>query len=108
MRMLMFDIAPSGWLQNKYLLIGALWSIFLFGVLHSKYLERMFENCNVLKWIGNISYELYLFHYLVLFELGKFLHNTFVKGLKTILISVLLSEAVGIINRKAMTHKKCS
>lgn len=58
-RKLIWNIEPSGWLQNKYLLMGALWSIVIFCLLFSKKLRIIMENSKILNWIGNISYELY-------------------------------------------------
>lgn len=87
MRKLILGIEPSGWLQNKYLLIGTLWAVFLLGVLFSRYLNDFLSKSKFLKCIGKYSFELYLLHYLVLWKLGAYIQNIWIRGALMIVIS---------------------
>lgn len=88
---LIWNIAPSGWLQNKYLLMGVLWSIIVFCLLFSKKIRLIMENSKILNWIGKISYELYLIHYIILLKIVPIFQNTFIRGVIVVLLSVGLS-----------------
>lgn len=105
-----WGIEPSGWLQNKYLLVGMLWSVFLLSVLFSRHLIKLLDGCRFLKWIGSISYELYLIHYLVLYCIKSHINNTFVRGIFVIIVSTLLAAGLHMIlgkcKRMAETYKK--
>ena len=90
-RKLIWHIEPSGWLQNKYLLIGGLWSICIFGLLFSKKLRYILERIKFLKWLGTISYEVYLIHYVVLWKLLPMIQNTIIRGILVILLSIGIS-----------------
>lgn len=62
---------PSAWLQNKYLLIGALWCACIVAIAYGIWWKRMLEGCRFLQWIGDISYPLYLIHYPIMLKVNQ-------------------------------------
>lgn len=86
-----FGIAPSGWLQNKYLLMGALWSGIILCVLLSKYFKVVLIRCKMFAWLSVISYEMYLIHYIILQKLNFILIDMTLKTLLVVVISLALS-----------------
>lgn len=87
----LWNIEPSGWLQNKYLLIGGLWTLILTGALYGRWLKPRLSGCRILKCIGKYSYELYLVHYIILWELSMLVENIWLRGLLMLLLSAVLA-----------------
>lgn len=86
-----WGIAPSGWLQNKYLLYGILWSIIILCITFSRYMKRLLTKSKVLSYIGKISFSIYLIHFPLLVELNKRYTNTWKNGLITVVVSIILA-----------------
>lgn len=109
-RKLIWDIAPSGWLQNKYLLMGGLWTILIFCLLFSKKLHILMEKSKILNFFGTISYELYLVHYIVLLKSIPLFKSTVLRGIFVFLLSVafawLLHYSLNYILNKIFPCKK--
>lgn len=93
-RELLWGYEPSGYLQNKYLLIGFLWALIFVGIFCGKYIGEWLDNCRILQKIGGISFSIYLFHYLILDKINLYISNMLIKGLMLIAISVILSVLV--------------
>ena len=96
-RKVFWDVQPSRWLQNKYLLYGIIWSIILFSVIKSRYISKLFEKCRILKFIGEISYEVYIVHYIILLYIGNCITNTITRGLWTVVVSLFVATIVHYI-----------
>lgn len=90
----LWGIAPSTWLQNKYLLMGALWSGIILCVLLSKYIKVVFVKCKIFLWISAISYEIYLIHYIVLMKLNLMVSDFAYRSLLVVIISIVLSVLI--------------
>lgn len=89
MRNLLFNIKPDRYLQNKYLFFGLAWSIIILGIFNSKYLYDIFTNSKILKKIGEISFPIYLVHYILLNKLR--LSQPILRALAVVVISILLA-----------------
>ncbi len=89
-----WGITPSGWLQNKYLLMGTLWSGVILCTLFSKYIKVVLVKSRVFAWISSISYEMYLIHYIVLQKLNLVVSDMTLKTVLVVFISVVLSIGV--------------
>ncbi len=89
-----WGIAPSGWLQNKYLLMGALWSGVILCILLSKYIKVVLVKSKIFAWISIISYEIYLIHYIVLLKLNTIVSDMTHRAVLVVLISVVISALV--------------
>lgn len=96
-REIIWGITPSGWLQNKYLLMGILWSGVIFCVLYSKYIKQALGKSKIFTWISAISYEMYLIHYIVLLRLNVLVSDMVVKSLLVVVISTVLSVLVHFV-----------
>lgn len=94
MRKLVFSIEPSAWLQNKYLLLGFVWCIFIFSIQFSRVLQKWLKNNKVLLFIGNSSYEIYLLHYVILVKMRDITKNTLWIMLVTIGVTIVMSVLV--------------
>ena len=88
-RNILFNIKPDGYLQNKYLFFGLAWSIIILSVFNSKYLYDFFTNSKILKYIGNISFPIYLVHYILLGKLR--IRGLLLKAIVVVVISILLA-----------------
>ena len=89
-----WGIAPSGWLQNKYLLYGSLWAIIILCISCSKYMKAFLEKAKVLGYIGKVSFGVYLFHYPVLMKLSGNYESVWINGIITIISSIALATVV--------------
>lgn len=95
MRKLLWDIEPSAYLQNKYLLISSFWIIIILSCLFGKYFKKILEKCYFLQWIGKLSYSIYLFHYVILWKLNSI--SIYTRGLIVILVSLLAATFINKI-----------
>ncbi len=86
-----WGITPSGWLQNKYLLMGVLWSGVILCTLLSKYIKVVLVKSKIFVWISAISYEIYLIHFIVLMKLNLIVSDMAYRALLVVIISVVLS-----------------
>ncbi len=113
-RKILWGAEPSGYLQNKYLLIGFFWIIVIAGILWGKYIGTWMDKCRILQRVGKISFSIYLFHYLILWKINIYISNMLVKGLLLVVISVVVSELMNkfveqplnSFTRCLMTHSK--
>lgn len=94
LRKILWDIQPTRWLQNKYLLYGFLWTIFILAVVLNKQISNFIEKLKIFKIVGNISFEIYLIHYPVLLKLRSHIENTFIRGVAVIFISIVVSFVI--------------
>ena len=69
-RQKLWGIAPSAYLQNKYLLIGGLWCLIILGIVKGRIWIKWLDKSRILQWIGEISFPLYLIHYPILMRLN--------------------------------------
>lgn len=91
MRELMWGMEPSGWLQNKYLVFAVLWSLVVLGILLNNRLGEALGNCRILQFMGEISYEVYLIHYLIMWKVVQYTNNTLWVALLVVPISILIA-----------------
>lgn len=91
MRQILWGIAPSSWLQNKYILYAVLWGVLIISLSKCNITEHHRKIQQFLEWISKYSYELYLFHYLFLFWFNRHLDNILINGFVVLLFSFLLS-----------------
>ena len=104
-RQLLFRYSPGSFLQNKYLFLGGIWCIILFGISKGTIVKRWLIKDKLLKNIGKISYEIYVLHYSILFGLIK-------KGLDygaavvvALVISVIMSKMIYCLPKIAQAKK---
>lgn len=97
MRQLLWNIEPSGWLQNKYLLMSVLWIFVILGLLWGKYIGKLLEKTGMLQWIGGMSYAIYLFHYPILIKLNGFISDRWIKGILLTIFTLAVSWLVTTI-----------
>lgn len=90
-RQVIWDIQPGSWLQNKYILMGALWCGVIFSLAFSKVFKNVLIKSKIFAWISTISYELYLIHFTVLLKLNLLISDMTIKAILVIVISVVLS-----------------
>lgn len=104
-RLIFFHQPPSGWLYNKYLLIGSLWGIALWGITASRdgkrySIKNVLSKSKLLGFISKISFEIYLVHYIVLFVLQKYSQLSFAnRCIATIIISILLAYLLSMLRQ---------
>lgn len=102
-RELIWKIEPDGYLQNKYLFIGTIWSIMIICIVNSRYIHSVLEEAKILQWIGKISYSIYLIHFVVLQCICRYTENTYVKFAIVIGLSIILAAmAERFVERKAI------
>ena len=94
MRELIWGMEPTRWLQNKYLFFGILWSVIVLGVLLDESIRNGLENNKFLKFIGKISYEMYLIHFILLWKLIPYEPNLLWMGIMVGGGSVLISLCI--------------
>ncbi len=86
-RQLLWDKQPSSYLQNKYLLIGGIWCAIILSMLCGTFWKNILSNSRFLQWVGDLSYPLYLIHYLVLVKINAFHISWISKGILTVCVS---------------------
>lgn len=90
-RFYIFGIAPDGYLQNKYLFVSFVWAAVIIAIMYNYKWKKAFELNRVFIWIGEISYPLYLTHYLVLIKISEFELPFVIKLITVVGISIILS-----------------
>ena len=88
-RQILFNIKPDSYLQNKYLYFGIGWCIILVSIQNSKYIIKYLNKSKTLIKLGNISFPLYLVHYIILNLLT--IDNILLYFLSVFVISIFLS-----------------
>lgn len=92
-RQRLWGIAPSAYLQNKYLLMGGLWCLIILGIVKGKiWIEWLNKSC-ILQWMGEISFPLYLIHYPILMRLNA-TEAGWVKKVIIVLVASILLAAI--------------
>ena len=94
MSKLCWDIEPTPRLQNKYLQIGGLWAIALFGIFKGKYIKLILSKAIWLQKIGTISFQLYLVHYVILIKIKSWNDNMIVRGISMALLSIAAAKTL--------------
>lgn len=87
---LIFNINPDNYLQNKYLYFAIGWSIIIVSIQNSKYIIKYLNNTKIFMFLGNISFPLYLIHFIVLSKLNM-MNNLILKSILVFVISIILS-----------------
>lgn len=94
-RKIIFNIEPDRYLQNKYLYFGLAWSMIILLIQNSKYIIKLLNGSKILYWFGNISFSLYLVHFIVLNQFN-FTNNILVNSIFVFIVSVVIAA---IMNR---------
>lgn len=87
-RQLLWNIAPSGFLQNQYLYLGLLSSIFLFATSFGKIFIKLLEKSNILQKCGEYSFYIYLVHFIILIKLRAMYPDFSQRAILTITSSI--------------------
>lgn len=87
-RQILWNIEPSGFLQNKYLLLGGIWCMILFSISKSVWVKKWLIEAKLLKFIGQISYSVYVLHFSVMYGLVSHNVNWGLAVLITLVVSV--------------------
>ncbi len=90
-RFYIFGIAPNGYLQNKYLFVSFVWASVIIAIIYNNKWKKAFELNRIFIWIGEISYPLYLTHYLILIKISEFELPFIIKVIIVVGSSILLS-----------------
>lgn len=104
MRFLIWNIEPSGYLQNKYLYMGIAWCLILVGIMQGKYIRVLLEKISVLQIVGRISFWVYILHYIILHFLVLRLEwkwNACITFIFSIALSVLMDRVERWIRNKS-------
>lgn len=92
-RHFIFALPFDNSLSNKFIFVGSLWSAFIFCVMRGKGFISKLMQTKFLKTLGNSSYSIYLFHWLIYIRLAKlYPNNGFV-----MFIAFLAAIFVGIV-----------
>lgn len=108
MKKIIFDISPSGWLQNKYLLIGFIWCCIIILIESGSRSKDILEKCQLLKKIGKISYPVYLVHYVVLIKLMECIQQFWILSVLTVVVSVLTAMVMHYYIEERIQRRKKS
>lgn len=103
-RELIWAISPSGWLQNKYIPFAILWAIIILEILNNQKIGEFLSECKPLRFMGKISFEVYLIHYLVLWKTVQYTNNTLRVALIVSVISILLSAILHYVISKCQIN----
>lgn len=87
-RQLLWNFAPSGFLQNQYLYLGLLSSIFLFATSFGKIFIKLLEKSNILQKCGEYSFYIYLVHFIILIKLRAIYPDFSQRAILTITSSI--------------------
>ena len=100
-REILFGVEPGGYLQNKYLYMSVMWSVIIFLCFKSRYAKKWLERSVVGNILGDLSYYIYLFHYIILIYLHEYWDiSVFTNGVITILITLVFSKIIKIVECK--------
>lgn len=89
-RKIIFNIEPDRYLQNKFLYFGLAWSMIILLIQNSKYIIKLLNDSKILYWFGNISFSLYLVHFIVLNQFN-FTNNILVNSIFVFIVSVVIA-----------------
>lgn len=64
-RYLLWGRVPTDYLQNKYIIVGVLWCLILFGVARGRHIIKILDKAWMLHLVGKYSYAVYIFHVLI-------------------------------------------
>ncbi len=87
-REIIWKIEPSRFLDNKYLYIGACICCIFVCVSRSKWSIGLLEKAKVLQAVGNNSYYIYIFHYVILIKLMSLCGNWRIVFVMTVLATI--------------------
>lgn len=95
-RKLIFNIEPDGYLQNKFLFFGLIWSVSVIAIQNSKFIKDYLNKSKIFIKLGNISFPIYLVHYILIAKI-KFssqLLNIAIVITLSIILSVILNKLI--------------
>lgn len=104
MRKLIWDVEPSSDLQNKYIYIGLVWCVVICGCKMSRCIGTYLGNRKCLLYIGDISYSIYLVHFVVFMTIGNYTILPVVKFITGFLITFLLSFIINLIDKSVVSR----
>lgn len=81
-------------LSNKFLLIGGIWSVFIFCVIRGEGWISNLMHTRLLRKLGHCSSSVYLFHWLVYIKLVKCYTNNYFAMFLAILAAILLGAFI--------------
>lgn len=99
-RQLIFSIPADRYLQNKYLYFSIGWAIIIFCCQYSLIVKKVLEGSKILKYIGNISFPLYLVHYIILMYLKDRISDFGTVALCTVILSVISATLIHYLVEK--------
>ena len=95
-----WNIEPSSFLQNKYWLIGFIWCLILLCIDKSAYIKSYLDKSCVLRFLGKISYPVYIIHYVLLLWLRTFEMSWKLMAVIFIVASILVGWGLQEANEK--------
>lgn len=103
-RYMIWGIDPSSFLQNKYIYIGAIWSVTIAAMFVGSGWKKLLNRCGILQWVGEISYPVYLIHYPIITVIFRFAWIYRVKCIVvfcvTIVVAALIHKTVEVPSQK--------
>lgn len=103
MREIIWGMEPSGWLQNKYLIFAILWSVVILGILKNDKWSDTLSNCKLLQFMGKISFEVYLIHFLIMWKVVQYTNNTVIVAIVVSCVSIILATIVNKVISKSIS-----
>ncbi|MCC8028380.1 MAG: acyltransferase [Lachnospiraceae bacterium] len=100
LRQLLFGIEPGSWLQNKYLYLGVIWAVMFVLIRESRHIRIVLENNRVLRFLGEISFELYLLHYPILHGICVNIRNMPLCSIVTAALSIVCACILRLLLKK--------
>ncbi len=99
-RKLIWNIEPSPWLQNKYIYFGIMWSLFIWCIKYGKATDEILKNIRPLRFVGSISYEVYLIHFIIIDVICRYVSNTLMMGFVSFVISIIAGWILNEANKR--------
>lgn len=99
-RNLIFKIEPTRYLMNKYLYFGLAWCIVILSIQNSKYVIKFLNNSKFLIFCGNISFPLYLVHFVLLDKIK--VESLILNSILVVVISFILAILINKFIEKPM------
>ena len=109
-RLKVLGLDNSQFLQNKYLIMGLLWSLIIFGILMGRLVRKFLELITPLRMLSVISYPVYIFHYPVIYLLIWLFNPSvwllFIEALvATIILSLVYYLISGLVIKKVTNQR---
>lgn len=107
MRKIIWNVEPSSVLQNKYLYIGILWCFIILGCRISRYVKRLLEGSKSLLFLGDVSYALYLLHYVIFMTINNLMFSPGIKMITGVIVTFVLSVLIHLIEKYYRHLRDC-